>query len=170
MSFNYLTPKAETRKSGISNYGTFAVQKIAESELIAIFGGFVMDTAAVKALPEKARHMVLQIDDHQFIGSRKEEEFGNGDYINHSCEPNTGLNGQIFLIAMRDIATGEEITFDYCMTISDDLFARMECCCRTTNCRKIITCNDWKLPELQKKYQGYFSHYLQQKIGTMVHA
>ena len=47
MSFNYLSPKAETRKSDISNYGTFARKKIQKGELIAVFGGFVMNTDIV---------------------------------------------------------------------------------------------------------------------------
>ena len=164
MSFNYLSPKAETRKSNISNCGTFARQNIQKGELIAIFGGFLMDTEVVKKLPETAKHMVLQVDDKQFIGSRTIEEFGDGDYINHSCEPNSGIKGQIYLVAMRDITVNEEITFDYCMTISDDFFDKMECRCGAETCRKIVTCNDWKRKELQDKYRGYFSYYLQQKI------
>lgn len=166
MSFNYLSPKAETRKSDISNYGTFAREKIQKGELIAVFGGFVMNTDIVKNLAGSAKYMVLQVDDHQFIGSRTNKEFGNGDYVNHSCEPNSGIRGQIDLIAMRDIEAGEEITFDYCMTISDDLFDRMECHCGAKTCRKVITSADWKLQSLQEKYQGYFSYYLQQKIAN----
>ncbi len=69
MSFNYLSPKAETRKSDISNYGTFARKKIQKGELIAVFGGFVMNTDIVKNLAGAAKYMVLQVDDHQFIGS-----------------------------------------------------------------------------------------------------
>jgi uncharacterized protein len=167
MSFNYLNPKAETRKSNISNCGTFANQEIQKGELIAIFGGFVMDTETIKTLPEAAKYMVLQVDKHQFIGSRKVDEFGDGDYINHSCQPNAGINGQIYLVAMRDIAVNEEITFDYCMTISDDLFAKMECHCGTKNCRGIVTSDDWKRKDLQDKYQGYFSYYIQQKIVNL---
>jgi len=37
-------------------------------------------------------------------------------YINHACDPNCRadkLRGRIFIIARRDIARGEEITFDY---------------------------------------------------------
>jgi SET domain-containing protein len=168
MGFNYLSPKAETRVSNISNLGTFAKEKIPRGDLIAIFGGFVMDSDTIKTLPEAAQYMVLQIAANQFIGSRKKEEFGDGDYINHSCKPNAGINGQIFLVAMRDIAINEEITFDYCMTISDDIFFKMDCCCGTIDCRGTVTSNDWKQKSLQNKYQGYFSYYLQQKIDNSV--
>jgi hypothetical protein len=36
--------------------------------------------------------------------------------------------------------------------------------CGSPNCRGLITEEDWKIPELQKKYDGYFSWYLQEKI------
>jgi uncharacterized protein len=168
MSFNYLSPKAETRNSDISNRGTFAKQPIIRGELIAIFGGYVMDSATVQSLPEAARFMVLQIADDQFIGSRAESEFGAGDFVNHSCDPNAGIKGQIFLEAMRDIAVGEEITFDYAMTISAELFATMKCYCKKDLCRGVITCNDWQDKSLQEKYAGYFSYHIQAKIDAQI--
>lgn len=167
MSFNYLSPKAETRVSGISNLGTFAKHSIMKDELIAIFGGYVMDSETIKNLPEEAKHMVLQIAENQFIGSRKTVEFGDGDFVNHSCQPNAGIKGQIFLVAMRNIEIHEEITFDYSMTISDDLFFKMNCCCGAADCRGIVTSKDWKNKELQNKYLGYFSYYLQEKIKML---
>ena len=34
-------------------------------------------------------------------------------FLNHSCEPNVGVQGQIVFVAMRDVAAGEELTLDY---------------------------------------------------------
>lgn len=42
----------------------------------------------------------------------------------------------------------------------------MECSCGAPNCRKVITEHDWKLPDLQQRYRGYFSQYLQEKIAA----
>ena len=42
-------------------------------------------------------------------------------HLNHSCEPNLGLQGQIAFVAMRDIAADEELTFDYAMTDDEDI-------------------------------------------------
>jgi hypothetical protein len=36
------------------------------------------------------------------------------------------------------------------------------------NCRKTITGNDWKLPILQKRYNGYFSNYIQVKLMNLI--
>jgi hypothetical protein len=88
-----------------------------------------------------------------------------GDFINHSCEPNVGLRGQISVVAMREIMPGEEVCFDYAMTDSSD-YDEFECHCGTPGCRKRITGTDWKLPELHQRYKGYFSTYLQRQIDA----
>jgi hypothetical protein len=83
-------------------------------------------------------------------------------HLNHSCEPNLGLQGQVVFVAMRGIAAGEELTIDYAMT--DDEPYEMECQCGSGTCRKLITGTDWRKPELQKKYDGYFSWFIQRRI------
>ncbi len=55
---------------------------------------------------------------------------------NHSCAPNTGYKG-LNLIALRDIAVGEELTLDYA-TILDENAAPFECQCGATGCRGLI--------------------------------
>lgn len=62
-------------------------------------------------------------------------------YINHSCDPNTGIRdndyGGFDFIALRDIAPNEEITWDY--ETSEYLsIAVPRCLCGTANCRKMI--------------------------------
>ena len=92
---------------------------------------------------------------------------GAADFINHSCEPTVGFLGQIGLVAMRDIAANEEISFDYAMCLHPVPGLpryEMHCCCGSLNCRQIVTENDWQVPELQLKYFGYFQPYLQQII------
>ena len=83
-------------------------------------------------------------------------------FSNHSCDPNIGVRGQIIFVAMRDIADGEELTHDWATT--DDDAYEMECRCNAPNCRKIITGQDWRKKELQEKYRGFMSWYLQEKI------
>lgn len=69
---------------------------------------------------------------------------------------------------MVDIQVGEEITFDYAMSDSvDTLSSHWDCLCKKSLCRKKIRGEDWKIKELQERYQGYFSPYLQRKIDQM---
>jgi hypothetical protein len=42
----------------------------------------------------------------------------------------------------------------------------MECSCGAPECRKIITGGDWRLPELRRRYAGYFSRYIQDRIAA----
>ena len=64
--------------------------------------------------------------------------------------------------AMRDIAADEELTLDYCLF--DSLPGRMTCRCGTTHCRGVITGDDWRRPELQVRYAGWFSRYLADRM------
>ena len=64
---------------------------------------------------------------------------------------------------MRAIQAGEELTHDWAMTDNDE--STTECHCGARNCRGQITGKDWQRPELQARYSGYFSSYLQRKIA-----
>jgi hypothetical protein len=66
---------------------------------------------------------------------------------------------------MYDIPSGSELTVDYAM-IDGDPAERMDCACGAPECRKIITGSDWRLPELRRRYAGYFSRYLQDRIDA----
>ncbi len=66
------------------------------------------------------------------------------DFVNHSCDPNCRLDfrgaGRVFLIALRDIAPGEELSFDYATTTTRagiQAFPgwRFNCLCGADNCR-----------------------------------
>ena len=59
-------------------------------------------------------------------------------YINHSCEPNCETieeDGRIWIEAIRDIAPGEELTYDYCLYDSDPEDGEAHCNCRSAKCR-----------------------------------
>jgi hypothetical protein len=75
--------------------------------------------------------------------------------FNHSCDPNAGLRKVSEMIALRDIAVGEEITFDYSATVGPDVPGRlwtMQCKCGSMNCRKIVGNILSIPPEQLKKY------------------
>lgn len=81
-------------------------------------------------------------------------------YINHSCEPNTGIVGKDTLVALRDIAHGEELTYDYSAvewtppeyTAYDYSLWPMICNCGSRHCRKIITCFPYLPLETRLRY------------------
>lgn len=74
------------------------------------------------------------------------------DYVNHSCNPNCAVkvgNLKASLYAIKDIAPGEELTFDYSSTCTEDDY-EMNCNCKSYNCRKIISSFN-KLSEKDKE-------------------
>ena len=67
---------------------------------------------------------------------------------------------------MRDIEAGEELTFDYAMSDGEP-YDEFDCHCGADSCRGRVTGNDWKLPKLWLKYDGYFSPYLARRIENL---
>jgi hypothetical protein len=161
---SYLSSKLEGRpKADGSGNGIFVLEPIKKGELIAVFGGVVYDFDAFIRLPERERSLSIQVEDRHFLVPRP---IGEGDYVNHSCNPNAGLSGQIGLVAMRDIKIGEEACFDYAM--SDTMhYDEFECTCGEAKCRQVITGDDWQKAELQKRYAGFFSPHVQRRIDAL---
>ena len=67
---------------------------------------------------------------------------------------------------MRDIRPGEEICLDYAMCDGSN-YDEFDCSCGSPDCRHRVTGEDWKRPELWKRYEGYFSPYLQRRITAL---
>ncbi|HRZ95621.1 MAG TPA: SET domain-containing protein [Candidatus Moranbacteria bacterium] len=174
--FSWTNPKLKVNETAKYGRGVFAKENIKKDELLVIFGGYAVHLEEFYKLSPKVMHYLSQISDDFVFGIKKISELEDACYFNHSCNPNAGYKGQIFLVAMRKIKKGEEITFDYAMELSSskisnpkdvDRFDEMKCNCGANNCRKIIRDDDWKIPKLQKKYDGYFQWYIQNKINEI---
>jgi uncharacterized protein len=158
---SWLSPKLESRTNlEKGGNGVYALESLKKGEVVAMFGGVVLTGAQLETVPPLLRSLSIQVEDDLYLVSRIA---GAGDHFNHSCEPNTGLQGQIAVVAMREILPGEEVTFDYAMSDSSD-YDEFDCACGMASCRGQITGDDWKLPELWEKYDGYFSPYIADKI------
>jgi len=164
---SYRSPKVEVKTSSkISNKGIFAKEKIRKNEIIAIKSGYILSKEEFDKLDRVCKQYCLQIEDNFFLGPKDKEEIQiNGIFINHSCDPNVGFQGQITYVAMRDIESGEELTHDYAMCFSDmNHFAELNCNCGSSGCRKKIKSSDYQSKELQERYGNYFSEFLLKKI------
>lgn len=157
------------KESPKGGYGVFATDVIGELKTVARFGGYVMTLAEEQGLPESMRDNAHQIDDNFVFGVKTEEEMGLAERFNHSCDPNCGFQGQIFLVAMKNIEPGEEVTFDYAMVLGGNIKYEIKCLCRSQFCRGYIRAHDWKLSELQARYRGFFQWYIQEKIDRLRH-
>jgi len=161
----YASPRLEGRECGEKGgRGVYARQRIARGELLVVFAGSVLEGEELVELSPEQRRLVLQVDENHYLLSDVE---GWADWVNHCCEPNAGLRGQVTLVAMRDIEPGEEICYDYAMS-DGSAYDGFECRCEASGCRGRVSGDDWMLEQLWERYRGHFSPYLQARIDALV--
>ena len=122
--------KLDVRR-GTHGRGVFAGETIPAGALIARFTGPFLHYAETSAST-----YALQIGPDLYIGGSG----GVDDLFNHSCDPNACVmieGTAAELRAIRDIALGEEITFDYSTTLDEGDFT-MECRCGSPSCRGTV--------------------------------
>jgi hypothetical protein len=164
---SYRSGKTEVRASPIHGKGLFATAEIARDEVVVVKGGHIVTKKFLRENVTSALGPVeIQIDGDLFIAPvTADEREASMLYTNHSCAPNLGIRGEITFVALRDIRTGEELTHDWAMTDDDDY--SLPCRCGSPNCRGTVTGQDWRRPELQEQYAGYFSAYLLRRIAEL---
>jgi SET domain-containing protein len=159
----YRSPRTEVRPSPIHGRGLFARAAITAGDIVAVKGGHVLTAAQWAALEPALGAAEIQLTDDLVIAPvDREHRDGSMLFTNHSCDPNLAIQGQIVLVAMRDIAPGEELTIDWATT--DDGDYTLACRCGSPRCRRVVTGKDWMKPELQERYRGWFCWFLQRKI------
>jgi hypothetical protein len=163
---SYLSPKCATVNDPAKGGGRsiVAIERIAAGEPVCVWGGRVIGADEVAALSPSERAHAVQVEEGLYLAVIEPDE--PASYFNHSCDPNVGFNGQIVLVAIRDIAPGEEVAFDYAMSDGSP-YDEFECCCRAARCRGKVTGNDWRNPALWERYAGRFSPYLQRRIDRL---
>ncbi|HTS10198.1 MAG TPA: SET domain-containing protein-lysine N-methyltransferase [Candidatus Eisenbacteria bacterium] len=68
---------------------------------------------------------------------------GLGAYLNHSCDPNCEVDeikGRVWIFAMRNIAAGEELVWDYNLYDDED---PAPCHCGSPKCRGTMYSREW---------------------------
>ena len=137
--------EVEVKRSGIHGDGVFALGPVAQGAVIHRIDDsrVVDDQHPIRPdLGENPEHCDWLPD-----GSTVLMQTPAG-YINHSCDPNVyvySVDRQRFILAMRDIVAGKELTFDYSINAVDgDVW---ECRCCAPNCRRRHKCAFFSLPE-----------------------
>jgi uncharacterized protein len=142
------TPKKlySVRNSEIHGRGVFAAEKIRKGTVIIEYKGqrAAWDDAMERpdSDPDDPAHTFLfELDDGRVIDARVR---GNAArWINHSCDPNCKTfedeDGRVFIEARHKIRPGEELTYDYRLSVdgklSKDERRQYACRCGTKKCR-----------------------------------
>lgn len=131
---SWFNPKTGKCASAIQGRGLFAREAIAAGEVVAVKGGAIVDHAAFAAVRAEVSPAEIQIGEDLFMAPQTVADVeANMLHLNHSCDPNVGVHGQIVFVAMRDVPPGTELTIDYAM-IDGDPSERMPCTCSAPAC------------------------------------
>jgi SET domain-containing protein len=137
--------RIQVRRSGVHGKGVFALQDIPEGETLIEYVGEVISWDEAQDRhphdPEDPNHtFYFHVNEDRVIDALYG---GNSSrWINHSCDPNCEAdedNDRIFIKAIRNIAAGEELNYDYGLIIDEPytkkLKAEYPCWCGSANCR-----------------------------------
>jgi uncharacterized protein len=123
-----------TRTSQIHRTGCYTTIPIKEgTHIVEYLGDILTLEEADERYPEQEETYLFGLEDGKHVIDGKNV----AAFINHSCDPNCEtdeINGHVWIIALRDIEAGEELTYDYNLYDGedDDL---SPCACGTKNCR-----------------------------------
>ena len=142
---SYLTMKVTNKGKSV-----FANRHFEAHSFIIEFRGKTYTKEEYKRRLNPSNNHYLQISEELFLGPTRTPD----NYINHSCNPNTGIRiigGAVLLFAIRNIHKGEELTFDYSTTMAEDYW-EMDCRCGSKHCRGKVRDFKYLPTELQEKY------------------
>jgi hypothetical protein len=158
-------PALAPRRSAISGDGLFAGADITAGSRVFQLGGRLVTTAELATLIADENASGRYVDTIT-ISEGLQLVFPPDTLVhfaNHSCDPNLWHAGPYDVIARRDIRAGEEVTIDYGTNSGAQGF-KMHCTCGTAACRTVVTSDDWRIVELQHRYEGHWTPALAQRI------
>ena len=135
------------KDSPIQGKGGYAAKAIPSGTRIIEYIGDVIsheeaDARYDDAAMERHHTFLFAVDEETVIDGAVDENVAR--FINHSCEPNcepTVEGKQVFIDAIRDIAEGEELFYDYAYERDpdgEDDEALYVCLCGSPKCRGSI--------------------------------
>lgn len=137
--------RIQVRRSGVHGRGVFALKPIAAGErIIEYTGERITWSEALRRHPHDPKDphhtFYFTVDDDHVIDAKYG---GNAArWINHACEPNCESEpdgGRIFIKALRDLAPGEELFYDYGLVIDERYTPKLKkeyaCRCGSPRCR-----------------------------------
>ncbi len=154
--------------SPIDGQGLFATCDLPEGTVLMVWGGVVVDRHQID-YSQYRPETVVPINERHYLALPISDTGESLDvYLNHSCEPTAWLIDEVTVVARRLIHAGEEITtefatwFDYEPGVA--YAEKWVCKCGSPRCRKVLSAEDWRRPELQEAYAGHCSPFLARRI------
>jgi SET domain-containing protein len=141
-------------KSRIAGKGLFAGQAIKKNTIISRYRGTKISKAqSARALAHGNAYICYLNDRYDLDGNTLHNP---ARYINHSCDPNCALQTTgraIWVVALRDIQAGEELTHRYNYAYDPERYTEFPCFCGATNCvGYIVDARYWEVITPQHTY------------------
>jgi uncharacterized protein len=119
--------------SGIAGQGLFAEQAIRQgTKIIRYIGQKITQAESDQRLAAGNVYIIGLNERYAIDGSTRKN---TARYINHACDPNCHteqFGNTIWIVAIRDIEAGEELTYNYEYEIDDE--PAEPCHCGAKNC------------------------------------
>src|SRR3954451_10415187 len=164
----WLHPSVEVRRSTIAGRGLFAGVELPAGTVVSRLGGRLVDSAELRRrLTDADAGRAPYVDsivvgpDRHLIVESWENRFGN-----HGCDPNLGWVDEYTLATMADVPAGEELLSDYAMSTADPDYM-LRCHCPSYRCRQMVAGDDWRIPQLQERYRGWWVPYVQSLVDGL---
>jgi hypothetical protein len=158
---SWLDPRIEVRPSRIDGHGLFARAPIRAGTVVSEAGGKALTDAQLETY-KAGKYSASAIDEGVNLLQDPNDPLACG---NHSCDPNLWMVDEVTVAARRNIAEGEELTIDYALHSVQPSWS-MACHCASPLCRRAVTGDDWRRPELQRRYAGHFSPFINRQIDA----
>ncbi|MSU27396.1 MAG: SET domain-containing protein-lysine N-methyltransferase [Pedosphaera sp.] len=143
MSTHTITGEQITfRQSHIHGSGGFAATDMPTGTRLIEYRGERIDKAEADRRCEDGNPFVFHLNEE--IDLDGNVEWNPARLLNHSCVPNceADCDGKnIWIVALRDLAAGEELTFNYGYELVD--YRDSPCLCGTTTCVGYIVAEEY---------------------------
>jgi|ERR1041385_5239481 SET domain-containing protein len=130
------------KTSAIHGTGAFAKQLIGRDERVVEYRGEkISRTESMRRCAENNQYIFRLSDEYDLDG---DVEWNPGRFLNHSCQPNCEAfleDGGIWIVALRDVSAGEELTFNYGFDLED--YRNYPCNCGAPGCVGFIVAEEF---------------------------
>ena len=135
------------KPNGKLGLAVFATEDIQAGTRIAVFTGETYRSETALDLPEIMRDHAIQIGAQEFLFGYQ----GLAHCLCHSCDPNCGIRSLTEIFAIRDIASGEQLTWDYRCSENSN-WVLETCLCSSKRCTGVVANFDSLSDDMKSEY------------------
>lgn len=140
MHYFWINPNTDVKENHVHGLCRYTNADIEKDDVIFVAGGIAINNQ------ETTWYKGLLVDKHFVLDLPTGSNFEA--YVNHSCNPNVYIDGQIVFRALRKINKGEFLYVDYGTFMLTKKNPIDPCNCGSPKCRGKVTGEDYKFLNL----------------------